>query len=41
MILKSLLGGTKGETLKILSDKGFNVPKVYFFSCKDWKKNHK
>jgi hypothetical protein len=41
MILKSLLKGSKGETLKILSDKGFNVPKVYLFSCKDWKKNHK
>ena len=38
---KSLFKGTKGETLKILSDRGFNVPKVYFFSCKNWKKNHK
>ena len=31
-----ILQGTKAETLSQLLSFGFNVPKVYFFSVKDW-----
>ena len=37
MSANALLQGTKAETLLQLSSNGFNVPKVYFFSCIDWK----
>ena len=33
------LSGTKAETLDLLRREGFNVPKVYYFSCKEWHKN--
>ena len=41
MAADSLLKGTKAETLANLSALGFNVPKVYFFSCEDWQKPNK
>ncbi|GHE68530.1 pyruvate, phosphate dikinase [Roseivirga thermotolerans] len=33
------LTGTKAETLHILSEAGYNVPKIYFFTTKDWHTN--
>jgi hypothetical protein len=41
MYPNALLQGTKAETLAQLSRKGFNVPQVYFFSCKDWQNSNK
>lgn len=37
---KYKLDGTKAETLSKLSNFGYNVPKVYFFTVKDWKENN-
>jgi phosphohistidine swiveling domain-containing protein len=34
------LKGTKAETLSMLSERGFNVPKVYYFSISDWHESH-
>ena len=34
-----ILRGTKAETLYLLRREGFNVPKVYYFNCKEWYKN--
>lgn len=31
-----MLDGTKAETLNLLSDLGFNVPKVYYFTVEKW-----
>ena len=31
-----MLSGTKAETLKLLSDLGFNVPEVYYFTVEEW-----
>ena len=31
------LQGTKAETLVLLSEQGFNVPKVYYFSVQQWR----
>jgi glutamine kinase len=36
MPIEISLNGTKAETLALLSEKGFNVPKVYYFSCSYW-----
>ncbi len=34
---KITLQGTKAETLVLLSEQGFNVPKVYYFSVQQWR----
>ena len=37
---KYTLNGTKAETLQMLSDQEFNIPKVFYFSVDNWKKDH-
>ena len=39
MSITQNLSQTKAETLAYLSSQGFNVPKVYFFTCSNWDKN--
>ena len=38
MLNDTILQGTKAETLSQLFSLGYNVPRVYYFSVKDW--NH-